>query len=339
MISVHICARFKNVSLQLLIMAESEKNRHNGTVIRSTGSWYTVRMDDGSIMECRLRGKIRTRGLKATNPVTVGDRVTVLDGHDRDAAVITAIGERKNYIIRRSVNLSKVSHIIAANMDYAFVAASLTSPRTSTGFIDRFLVTAQMYEIPAVVIFNKADLYQKEHFDFLGYLTDHYQRIGYPCLITSAVTGRGIEDLKGMVYGNTSLFMGHSGVGKSALINCIEPGLQLKTGDISEVHYKGKHTTTFAQMHPLTAGGYIIDTPGIKEFGLIDLEKSELAMYFPEMLKLLGQCQFYNCTHDHEPGCAVKGAVEKGDISMERYRNYLNMLSGRDIQTNAWELE
>lgn len=325
--------------MQLLIMTETKQDDPNGTVIRSTGSWYTVRMDDGSIMECRLRGRIRTKGLKATNPVTVGDRVVVAAGHNRDAAVITAIGERKNYIIRRSVNLSKVSHIIASNIDLAFVAASLTSPRTSTGFIDRFLVTAQMYEIPAVVIFNKVDLYQDRHMKFLAYLTDHYRRIGYPCLVTSTITGRGIEDLKGMVSGRTSLFTGHSGVGKSALINCIEPGLQLKTGEISEVHYKGKHTTTFAQMHPLTASGYIIDTPGIKEFGLIDLEKEELAMYFPEMLKLLGHCQFYNCTHDHEPGCAVKEAAENGEISTERYRNYLNMLSGRDIQTNAWELE
>ncbi len=320
-------------------MMEQQEDKTNGTVIRSTGSWYTVRMDDGFIADCRLRGRIRMQGLKATNPVTVGDRVAVSLGSDRDSAVITVIGERKNYIIRRSVNLSKVSHIIAANIDFAFMVASITSPRTSTGFIDRFLVTAQMYEIPAVVIFNKVDLYEREHFAFLDFLTRNYRKIGYPCIITSVVTGEGLKELKDMMCGKTSLFSGHSGVGKSALINSIEPGLQLKTGEISDVHSKGKHTTTFAQMFPLTMGGYIIDTPGIKEFGLIDMGKEELAMYFPEMLKLVGKCQYYNCTHDHEPGCAVIQAVEQGEVSPERYKNYLNMLTGREMQSSAWELK
>lgn len=318
---------------------EKKPGEITGTVIRSTGSWYQVRIEDGNIIDCRLRGRIRTQGLKATNPVTVGDVVSVNMGTGHDAATIVSIGERRNYIIRRSVNLSKVSHIIAANIDLAFVTASLISPRTSTGFIDRFLVTAQAYEIPAAIIFNKADLYQESHREVLESLVTEYRKIGYPCLITSALTMQGVPELKAMMQGKTSLFTGHSGVGKSALINCIEPGLTLKTGEISDVHLKGKHTTTFAQMHPLTIGGYIVDTPGIKEFGLIDFGKSELAMYFPEMLGLVGQCQYYNCTHDHEPGCAVIRAVEEGTVSSERYKNYLNILLGRDLQTSQWELK
>jgi len=316
-----------------------EQGKVRGTVIRSTGSWYTVRLEDGTLVECRLRGRIRTHGLKATNPVTVGDCVTVDHASGEGSAAITAISERRNYIIRRSVNLSRVSHIIAANIDTAFVIASITSPRTSTGFIDRYLVTAQAYEIPAAVIFNKCDIYEPEHTALMQELAHEYSRIGYPCIITSALTGQGVEELITAMQGKTSLFAGHSGVGKSALINAIEPGLNLKTGSISDIHLKGKHTTTFAQMHPLSFGGYIVDTPGIKEFGLIDFEKGELAMYFPEMLNLVTECQFYNCTHDHEPGCAVVAAVKRGEVSAERYRNYLNMLSGRDMQSSPWELK
>jgi ribosome biogenesis GTPase / thiamine phosphate phosphatase len=298
-----------------------------------------VRLDDGTLVECRLRGRIRTHGLKATNPVTVGDFVTVDHGSGEGSAAITEIEPRRNYIIRRSVNLSRVSHIIAANIDTAFVIASITAPRTSTGFIDRYLVTAQAYEIPAAIIFNKCDVYEPEHAAMMEELVQVYTRIGYPCLITSAVTGEGIGALRGMMQDKTTLFAGHSGVGKSALINAVEPGLNLRTGDISEIHFKGKHTTTFAQMHPLSFGGYIVDTPGIKEFGLIDFDRGELAMYFPEMLNLVTECQFYNCTHDHEPGCAVVAAVERGEVSAVRYRNYLNMLSGRDMQANPWELK
>jgi ribosome biogenesis GTPase / thiamine phosphate phosphatase len=311
----------------------------SGTVIRSTGSWYSVRLTGGRVMECRLRGRFRTKGMKATNPVTVGDEVTVDLGSGEGTAAITAIGERRNYIIRRSVNLSKVSHIIASNIDLGVMVASITSPRTSTGFIDRFLVTAQMYEIPALIVFNKIDLYQEKHLELLNTFIASYKKIGYLCLVTSAATQQGIQELKEMIKGKTALFTGHSGVGKSALINCLEPGLRLKTGEISEVHLKGKHTTTFAEMHPLSFGGYIVDTPGIKEFGLMDIERSELAMFFPEMLRLVGKCQYYNCTHDHEPGCAVISAVEQGEISSERYKNYLQMLSGRDLQTNQWELK
>ncbi len=315
------------------------KASSQGTVIRSTGSWYTVRFDDGTVMDCRLRGRIRTHGLKATNPVTVGDIVTVDKGNSDSSAAITAIEPRRNYIIRRSVNLSKVSHIIAANIDTAFVVASLKSPRTSTGFIDRVLVTAQAYEIPAAVIFNKTDIYNSHDRKVLKELTDIYQGIGYPCLTTSALTGEGIENLIEMMKDKTSLFTGHSGVGKSAIINRVESGFSIKTADISDIHRKGKHTTTYAQMYPLAFGGYIVDTPGIKEFGLIDLDKGELAMYFPEMLNLVTECQYYNCTHDHEPGCAVIKAVESGRVSAERYRNYLNMLAGRDMQANPWELK
>jgi len=318
---------------------QEETNKRQGIVIRSTGSWYTVRFGDGFTVECRLRGKFRMHGLKATNPVTVGDVVTVDDIDAGGRAVITDIAPRRNYIIRRSVNLSRVSHIIAANIDTVFVVASVTNPRTSTGFIDRILVTAQAYEIPAALIFNKTDLYNASEHAAMNEMIREYTMIGYPCLRTSALNGEGIEALKTFMTGKTSLFTGHSGVGKSALINVIEPGLRIKTGDISEVHHKGKHTTTFAQMHPLTFGGYIVDTPGIKEFGLIDFDKGELAMYFPEMLNLVTECQFYNCTHDHEPGCAVVAAVEAGAVSAERYKNYLNMLSGRDMQANFWELK
>lgn len=318
---------------------EADTNKRQGTVIRSTGSWYTVRFDDGSTVECRLRGKFRTHGLKATNPVTVGDEVEVENLRIEGQAVITGISPRRNYIIRRSVNLSRVSHIIAANIDTVFVVVSLTNPRTSTGFIDRVLVTAQAYEIPAALIFNKTDLQGEEEQKLMDELVSIYTEIGYPCLKTSALTGYGIDDLKLAMTGKTSLFTGHSGVGKSALINAVEPGLQIRTGDISDVHFKGKHTTTFAQMHPLLFGGYIVDTPGIKEFGLIDFDKGELAMYFPEMLGLVSACQFYNCTHDHEPGCAVVKAVEAGTVSTERYKNYLNMLSGRDMQANPWDLK
>ncbi len=310
-----------------------------GIVIRSTGSWYTVRFSDGTLMDCRLRGRLRTHGLKATNPVTVGDVVTVDPYAAGDSAAITTIHPRRNYIIRRSVNLSRVSHIIAANIDIALVVASLTCPRTSTGFIDRYLVTAEAYKIPASIVFNKVDIYRPEHMKLLQELVADYTRIGYPCFITSALTGEGMEELKAMIRDQTSLFAGHSGVGKSELINRLEPGLRLKTANISDTHLKGKHTTTFAQMHPLSFGGYIVDTPGIKEFGLIDFDKGELAMYFPEMLKLVTQCQYYNCTHDHEPGCAVVAAVESGKVSAKRYRNYLNMLSGEDMQTNPWELK
>jgi ribosome biogenesis GTPase len=318
---------------------QQETNKRQGIVIRSTGSWYTVRFGDGTLVDCRLRGKFRMHGLKATNPVTVGDVVTVDDIDAEGRAVITAIAPRRNYIIRRSVNLSRVSHIIAANIDTVFVVASVTNPRTSTGFIDRILVTAEAYEIPAALIFNKTDLYSNPERDVMEELIFEYTKIGYTCLKTSALKGDGIAGLTSFMTDKTSLFTGHSGVGKSALINAVEPGLRIKTGDISEVHQKGKHTTTFAQMHPLTFGGYIVDTPGIKEFGLIDFDKGELAMYFPEMLNLVTQCQYYNCTHDHEPGCAVVAAVEAGNVSAERYKNYLNMLIGRDMQTNPWELK
>lgn len=316
-----------------------DNHKETGVVIRSTGSFYTVQLKDGTTEECKLRGKFRTKGLKATNPVAVGDTVTVEKGPESGISLIIDIAERKNYIIRKSVNLSKVSHIIAANIDTAFIVASLTFPKTSTGFIDRFLVTAQAYEIPASLIFNKIDIYKNEHIEQMNKLIFIYSKIGYSCYQTSALTGEGTDMVKALMKDKTSLFAGHSGVGKSELINSIEPGLNLKTGKMSYVHKKGKHTTTYAQMHPLSFGGYIVDTPGIKEFGLIDFEKGELAMFFPEMLKLVRNCQYYNCTHIHEPGCAVVKGLEEGEVSDERYKNYLNMLSGRDMQKSQWELK
>lgn len=310
-----------------------------GIVTRSTGSWYSVRAEDGTYVDCRLRGRIRLKGQKATNPVAVGDIVEFEVNEGEKNAVIVDIKERKNYIIRRSVNLSKVSHIIASNIDRAFVVICITSPRTSTGFIDRFLVTAEAYEIPATIIVNKIDIHSEIDNEILQLIRDIYEPIGYPVMEVSALRGDGIDELKNELKYKTSLFSGHSGVGKSALINALQPGLNVKTSGISDVHNKGKHTTTFAEMHELDFGGFIIDTPGIKEFGLIDFEKNELAMYFPEMLRTVEDCQFYNCTHVHEPKCAVKEAVEKGEISQERYVNYLNMLSGNDMQTQSWELK
>ncbi|MDT8309782.1 MAG: ribosome small subunit-dependent GTPase A [Bacteroidales bacterium] len=311
-----------------------------GRVIKSTGSWYEVMIDKHTIVHCRLRGKLRTKGLKATNPIAVGDFVDIelATGEDQ-TGVITSIYERKNYIIRRSVNLSKISHILAANIDNAVIIASIAFPRTSTGFIDRMLVTAEAYEIPVIIIFNKIDLLNSEALKNLQALQDVYHKIGYKTLATSATKDINIDQLIALIKDNVSLFAGHSGVGKSALINRIEPHLTLKTGTLSEIHNKGKHTTTYATMHPLTIGGYIIDTPGIKEFGLIDFDKNELAMFFPEMLSLVTSCRYYNCTHVHEPGCAVKNAVDKGTIALSRYQNYLNMLQGRDMDEDHWNLK
>ncbi len=300
-----------------------------GIVVRSTGSVITVRLPDGKQIECKLKGQFRIRDIKSTNPVAIGDRV-IVDPPGRDShGVITRILGRDNYIIRKATKLSKVSHIIAANLDHAFLLVTLAHPRTSNGFIDRFLVTATGYYIPASLIFNKIDLYDRKLMDDLEVLTRIYETAGYACYRTSALRGDGVEQVTALLRGKVSLLSGHSGSGKSALIKAIEPGLDPRIGEISEVHRKGTHTTTFAEMYELTGGGFIIDTPGIKEFGLIDFERPEIPRCFPEMDRLLPECQYSNCSHINEPGCAVKRALETGEVSPMRYNSYLSILNDR----------
>lgn len=303
-----------------------------GIVTKSTGSWYTV-LDPqtGRSVPCRIRGVFRLRGSRATNPVVVGDRVRVETGQDQGDNVITEILPRTNYIIRRASNLSKESHIIAANIDTAYLVATLDFPATSTEFIDRFLVTAEAYKIPAVIVLNKMDLFAAPEFrEIIDEFADTYRNAEYEVIEVSAKTGTGIDALRERMRGKTSLFTGHSGVGKSTLINAIEPELHLKTGAISDYHHKGKHTTTFSEVFPLTGGGLLIDTPGIKGFGLVDIAPEELARYFPDLFRYAPQCQYYNCTHTHEPNCAVTDAVAKGEIAESRYVSYLKMLEDDD---------
>jgi len=294
-----------------------------GKVIKSTGSWYLVTdLKTREQFECRLRGKFRTKGIKTTNPVAVGDIVDF----ENETKAIVKIHPRRNYIIRKSTNLSKQSHIIAANIDQAVIIVSLTMPRTSTGFIDRLLITAEAYHIPTVIVFNKIDLLDEGQQEILEQIIDVYEKVGYNCLKTSVKELINLEEFKDLLHNKTSLLSGHSGVGKSALINTIDKGLGLKTGEISAHHSKGTHTTTFAEMFNLKDGGAIIDTPGIKEFGLVEFEKVELGQRFPEFRKKLNECKYNNCLHLNEPGCAIKLAVETGEISEIRYLNYLNIL-------------
>ena len=302
-----------------------------GIVIKSTGSWYKVYTGEGEIISCTLRGSFRIKDIKTTNPLAVGDKVDYQMVNGDDTGVITDIHPRNNYIIRKATKLSKVSHIIAANMDQAMLVVTLAEPRTSTGFIDRFLVTAEAYHIPAILVFNKLDIYTEEMLESLQSMTEVYEGVGYPCLQVSAIRGDNIDILIGQVKDKISLLAGHSGVGKSALINTLQPNLNIKTMPISEAHQKGIHTTTFAEMLPLDFGGFIIDTPGIKEFGLYDLEKATLAERFPEMRALMLNCKYYNCTHIHEPGCAVKEAVKSGKINEIRYYNYLAISESDEI--------
>jgi ribosome biogenesis GTPase len=300
-----------------------------GIVIKSTGSRVIVRLPDGERLECKLKGQFRLHDIKHTNPVAIGDRVEVTVTPGDSEGVITSIGSRDNYIIRRATNLSKVSHIIAANLDHAYLVATLASPRTSSGFIDRFLVTAAAYYIPAGIIFNKTDLYGLELKETLDDYISVYRKAGYPCYKTSALTGEGVDEIRHLLQGKVNLFSGHSGAGKSALIKAIDPTLNPKTGNISAVHQKGMHTTTFAEMYEISGSGFIVDTPGIKEFGLVDFDKNEIHRCFPEMDRQLPHCQYKNCSHTHEPGCAVKDALETGEVSVMRYNSYLSILDDR----------
>ena len=294
-----------------------------GTVVKSTGSWYSVRLESGEQVECRIKGKFRMKGIKTTNPVAVGDVVEIEAG--AEGGVISQIMDRKNYIIRKSTNLSKEAHIIAANVDQAMLVVTVNHPVTSTVFIDRFLASVEAYRIPAVLVFNKIDLYGEDDLLMLGALTQVYMQAGYECLHVSSLTGEGIEDVVAAMKDKITVFSGLSGVGKSSLVNRVEPGVDLKVAEISESHDTGKHTTTFAEMFPLSFGGYIVDTPGIRAFGLIHMEKNEISHYFPEIFKRATDCKYYNCTHIHEPGCAVLEAVENGEISESRYFSYVSM--------------
>ncbi len=305
-----------------------------GTVLKSTGSWYQVKTDDGEVHSCRIVGKLRLRGIKTTNPVAVGDVVDFEIEEGVNTGVIKEIHDRKNYIIRKSVNLSKQTQIIASNLDQAILIVTLDFPKTFPRFIDRFLATAEAYNIPGVVVFNKVDLYNEAVMDELEFYTYVYQDAGYKVLHTSIPGKLGLEDLKAVLKDKTSLLSGHSGVGKSTLVNTIEPRLNLKTSAISKSHDQGQHTTTFAEMFDLSFGGQIIDTPGIRGFGLVDMEKEEIGDYFPEIFALKGDCKFNNCLHIEEPGCAVKVAVDEGKLAYTRYDSYANFVLGTDDEEN-----
>ncbi|OIN60152.1 ribosome small subunit-dependent GTPase A [Arsenicibacter rosenii] len=304
---------------------------HQGLVIRSTGSWYDVRDNDGHIYNARLKGKFKIKGLKVTNPIAVGDHVQFeVEDKIENTAIIIDIEPRENYIIRQSVHKTAHGHILAANIDQAVLLATLTMPRTSLGFIDRFLVTAEAFRIPTTIVFNKSDILNEEGLAYQQEIIDLYEKIGYNCLITAALEGTGVDAFKALLDNKVTLLSGHSGVGKSTLVNAISPELNLRTSEVSTFANKGVHTTTFAEMFELGPGTFIIDTPGIKELGLADMQKEEISHYFPEMRELLNQCRFNNCLHVNEPGCAVKDAVGEGDIAESRYWSYLGMLSGED---------
>ncbi|MBM6499436.1 ribosome small subunit-dependent GTPase A [Flavobacterium macrobrachii] len=301
-----------------------------GTVYKSTGSFYSVKTENNEFFECRIKGKFRMKGIKSTNPIAVGDVVDFELDETTDETVgqIHNIHDRKNYIVRKSVNLSKQTHIIASNIDVVFLLITINNPPTTTSFIDRFLVTAEAYGIEAVLVFNKIDTFDEAMLDEQLYLQHIYSEIGYKCLRISSTEKKGIEQLKEMMIGKTSMFSGHSGVGKSTLVNALEPNLNLKTKHISEQSKQGQHTTTFAEMYDLSFDAKIIDTPGIKGFGIVDMESAEISDYFPEFFKLKDQCKFNNCLHKEEPHCAVKEALENDKIAWSRYNSYLKILEG-----------
>ena len=301
----------------------------HGLVIKNTGSWYTVKTDEGVIIESKIKGNFRLKGIRSTNPVAVGDRVELILNQE-GTAFISAIEDRRNYIIRKSSNLSKQSHILAANIDQALLLVTVNRPQTSTTFIDRFLASAEAYRIPVVLLFNKIDLLDASERRYQELLSRLYTTIGYRCLALSAQTGEGIEALRELLMGQISLLSGNSGVGKSTLINCLLPDAHLRTAEISDAHNAGMHTTTFSEMLPLPEGGYVIDTPGIKGFGTFDIEREELGSYFKEIFRLSKDCRFNNCTHTHEPGCAVLQALQNHVVAESRYQSYLNMLEDKD---------
>lgn len=302
-----------------------------GLVMRSTGSWYDVRTVEGNIMQCRLKGKFKIMGLKVTNPIAVGDRVVYeMEDENRNTGMISEILPRENYIIRKSVHKTAHGHLLATNIDQAVLIATLTFPRTSLGFIDRFLVAAESFRIPTILVFNKLDLLNEEQITYQQELTQLYESLNYPCIFTSAIEGSGVNDFFDVLKGKVSLVAGHSGVGKSTLVNSIAPDLDLPTSNVSTFANKGVHTTTFAEMFEIAPETFIIDSPGIKELGLADMEKEEISHYFPEMLALINQCRFNNCLHLDEPNCVIKEAVMEGEIAQSRYFSYLSMMDGGD---------
>ena len=304
---------------------QKQNTYENGTVVKSTGSAYIVRADNGTMVECRLKGKMRLSGSRSTNPVAVGDHVAFFID-PKAGGVIADVSDRTNYIVRRATNLSKQTHVIAANLDQVLLVVTVNYPETSTTFIDRYLASAEAYSVPVIIDFNKTDRYQTADNDELDYREALYRSIGYTTIRTSAETGEGLEQLKAILKGKVTLLSGHSGVGKSTLINKVEPTLSLRTNEISEQNNSGKHTTTFAEMHPLSFGGHVVDTPGVRGFGIINIEREEVSHYFRDIFSVSPQCRFPNCTHTHEPGCAVVEAVEQGEIAPTRYASYVNIL-------------
>lgn len=300
-----------------------------GMVIKNTGSWYTVLTDGGSTVDCKIKGNFRLKGIRSTNPVAVGDRVEIIRNQE-GTAFITSICDRKNYIIRKSSNLSKQSHIIAANVDQAFLIVTVDYPQTSTTFIDRFLASAEAYNVPVNIIFNKVDLFKGDEERYLDMMVNLYETVGYTCLKVSAETEEGLQQLLPLLEGKITLFSGNSGVGKSTLLNKIVPGAELRTAEISDAHNTGMHTTTFSEMLSLGDGGWVIDTPGIKGFGTFNMEPEEICGYFKEIFRFSKDCRFSNCTHTHEPGCAVRQAVEDHYIAESRYASYLSMLDDKE---------
>ena len=312
-----------------------------GTVYKSTGSWYFVKSEKGDLYQCRIKGKFRIKGIKSTNPIAVGDSVEfdIETKGDEEIGVIKLIHERTNYIVRKSVNLSKQTQIIASNIDLAFLLITINNPPTLTTFIDRFLVTAQAYSIKVILVFNKIDSYKEEEKGEIAYLKDIYKTIGYTCVEVSAIKKINLDTVKSLMKSKTSLFSGHSGVGKTTLLNALEPGLNLKTKQISDQHQQGQHTTTFAEMFDLSFDAKIIDTPGIKGFGVVEIEKEELGDYFTEFFALKSGCKFHNCIHVNEPQCAVKEALEDEKVSWSRYKSYLQILEGEEenYRTDIWD--